>query len=641
MKPNESCDSPSCGCQTTTVTRRGFLELTGLAASGLALSKVVAGPFQSEDFASIIPRDKKLDAKWVKSLPDRGQPTVYRGAELATIGMPIGGIGAGQLYLGGDGKLWHWDIFNLPQPGNFTSGGGPDYAHPPKAESPIEQGFAIRVKAGEKTQTRRLDSEGFDPKHIAFRGPYPLAFVTYHDPAFPVTVELEAFSPFCPLNVDDSALPATVMHYTIKNTSEKDIEVSLAGWLENAACLGSGPLGMGQRRMEVRTLPGKLATLEGSAEETPAASQTPARPEILFEDFENGYGKWTVEGKAFGPEPAAGTLPNQQPVSGFVGKRLVNTFFEGDGTTGKLTSKPFTIERKFIAFLIGGGNQAKTTCMNLLVDGKVVRSAQGRDNERLERAFWNVAEFEGKEARIEIVDTASGPWGHVNVDQIVFSDAPAGVRLKLAEQEDFGSIALALLDGSGRLFAHTRLPENPAVAVFESAQTDSPQASLVPLGTKQVGGLGRSTSLKPGEQAEFTFLVCWYFPGLPRKGSVRSTTLTSSAAPTRRGSTPRRMSPSISPRTSTASRARPGSGTRRGTTRRCRTGSWTARSSRSARWRPARRTSSTAVGSTPSKACSAAKGPASTSGTTRSRWGGSSRPGARPAPADRFRHRLA
>ena len=95
MKPNESCDSPSCGCQTTTVTRRGFLELTGLAASGLALSKVVAGPFQSEDFASIIPRDKKLDAKWVKSLPDRGLPTVYRGAELATIGMPIGGIGGG------------------------------------------------------------------------------------------------------------------------------------------------------------------------------------------------------------------------------------------------------------------------------------------------------------------------------------------------------------------------------------------------------------------------------------------------------------------------------------------------------------------------------------------------------------------
>jgi len=69
----------------------------------------MAGPFQAGDIdpAHPIPRDKKLDAAWVKSLYDRGQPTTYRGwDELRCIGMPVGGIAAGTVYVGGDGQLW-------------------------------------------------------------------------------------------------------------------------------------------------------------------------------------------------------------------------------------------------------------------------------------------------------------------------------------------------------------------------------------------------------------------------------------------------------------------------------------------------------------------------------------------------------
>ncbi|MCX7825021.1 MAG: non-lysosomal glucosylceramidase, partial [Verrucomicrobiae bacterium] len=137
-----------------------------------------------------------------------------------------------------------------------------------------------------------------------------------------------------------------------------------------------------------------------------------------------------VQGDAFGTEPAKGTLPHQQPVSGFAGKRLVNTFLQGDRTTGTLTSKPFRIERRYIGFLIGGGKHAET-CMNLRVNGKIVRTARGQNREQLEATSWDVAEFKGREAVIEIVDRHTGGWGHINVDHIVFADTQPDVFLKV------------------------------------------------------------------------------------------------------------------------------------------------------------------------------------------------------------------
>ncbi len=152
------------------------------------------------------------------------------------------------------------------------------------------------------------------------------------------------------------------------------------------------------------------------------------RPDILFEDFERGYDKWKVEGEAFGKEPVHGTLPNQNPVSGFVGKGLVNSYVGGDDMTGRLVSQPFGIERRFIRFLVGGGHHANTQ-MRLVVGGKVVRATSGKDNEQLEAAVWDVSGLQGRTAQIEIVDQQQGGWGHVNVDQIEFSDMPGNRAL--------------------------------------------------------------------------------------------------------------------------------------------------------------------------------------------------------------------
>jgi fructan beta-fructosidase len=62
--------------------------------------------------------------------------------------------------------------------------------------------------------------------------------------------------------------------------------------------------------------------------------------------------------------------------------------------------------------------------MNLLVSNKVVRSATGWNSDRFVAQSWDVREFAGREAQIQIVDEASGSWGHINVDHIVQTDAP-------------------------------------------------------------------------------------------------------------------------------------------------------------------------------------------------------------------------
>jgi fructan beta-fructosidase len=159
------------------------------------------------------------------------------------------------------------------------------------------------------------------------------------------------------------------------------------------------------------------------------------RADILIADFEGGdYGGWKATGSAFGTRPAHGTLPGQMPVSGFEGTGLVNSFHGGDDSTGTLTSPSFVIRRPYLNFLIGGGKHPGSTCMELVVDGKPVRTATGPNDrpggsERLEWASWDVSEFLGKSAVLRLVDRRTGGWGHINVDQIVLSDVKRGLEI--------------------------------------------------------------------------------------------------------------------------------------------------------------------------------------------------------------------
>ncbi|KAB8227960.1 glycosyl hydrolase family protein [Aspergillus alliaceus] len=161
---------------------------------------------------------------------------------------------------------------------------------------------------------------------------------------------------------------------------------------------------------------------------TSTGTQTTGADEVVrFQDFEGTANfasrGWVATGGLVGAAPVQGTLSGQQTVSGYAGTRLVNTFLNGDSTTGTLTSPPFTITRPLINFLIGGGNAPGAECINLKIQGQsqAVRTATGRNEEKLWPQTWDVTEYVGQTAVFEIVDQQTGSWGHVLIDEITFS----------------------------------------------------------------------------------------------------------------------------------------------------------------------------------------------------------------------------
>jgi len=197
--------------------------------------------------------------------------------------------------------------------------------------------------------------------------------------------------------------------------------------------------------------------------------------DIVLADFEGqDYGDWKVEGEAFGSRPAVANVMPKNRVTGHHGQGLVNSYLGGDRTTGTLTSPEFTIQRKHINFLVGGGNHVGMTCIHLLVDGKVVRTAVGpavKDDENREVLVahaWDVAEFAGKKAVLQIVDNHTGGWGHINIDHIVQSNEPVKETYpaSLLEMKDFVSKVPKFTFAGTLAEQEKQLAENPLLQRF-------------------------------------------------------------------------------------------------------------------------------------------------------------------------------
>ena len=101
------------------IKRKDFLRQGTVFTTGLLTWHSPLLPGMQLDKLLNIPDEQSPDEKQPGHLYERGVVTTYLKTknELQYIGMPVGGINCGTLYLGGDGRLWLWDIFNTNQEG--------------------------------------------------------------------------------------------------------------------------------------------------------------------------------------------------------------------------------------------------------------------------------------------------------------------------------------------------------------------------------------------------------------------------------------------------------------------------------------------------------------------------------------------
>ncbi len=476
-------------------SRRTALKLA-TAASALPLVSNQAGAAMSEEFQSFVPQEKNLDPKVVQTLYERGAPSKWAGDQLKFIGMPIGGLCCGQVYLGGDGQLWHWDICTTPTGWDMSGlSSGKHYANPIVPHFPIGHGFTVQID----------DNVEIDlPNKLwncEFENHYPIGIVRYQSKDLPIRIVQEAFSPFIPLETEDSSLPLIVQRFSVTNDSQKNVWVAMRCRLQDP--IGS-PMRQDKRILsqhkEIQEP--RFTAIQFQSVVKPETEVQTLRPRIVFEDFsKSSYDGWKVTGTAFGEGPMLSKeLPDRYKSANPVGTAFVNSHqsrsgedsVNADKHVGTLLSREFKIERNFINFWIGGGAHAGKTCLNLLIDGKVVLSETGRNSLQLRKASFDVKRFAGKTAQIQILDQETGGWGHITVDHIRFEDAPDLDEVPADQHQEFGSMAIAVCSKA----------EGKVVRYRGSNQ--------------ETAQLYQELYLKPGETKSISFLLAWFFPNYGR-----------------------------------------------------------------------------------------------------------------------------
>jgi non-lysosomal glucosylceramidase len=169
---------------------------------------------------------------------------IYKGDELREIAFPLGGLGTGCISLSGKGELVDWEIFNRPNKNYRPRHSFFSVWAKKEGDDPVFRILESQISPAHSRHLTREDAcgaipwFGFNPglprmEKAEFKSRFPFANIAFHDKKMPLKISLEAFNPFIPLNVKDSALPLIVFFVTLKNPGKKKVRATLALCLEN------------------------------------------------------------------------------------------------------------------------------------------------------------------------------------------------------------------------------------------------------------------------------------------------------------------------------------------------------------------------------------------------------------------------
>lgn len=223
------------------ISRRKFL--TGAAVAGgavLAQPRAFSAPYQVR-----VQRDASA------TNPDRGASSTSLDRTPVSIvipssmpmrsGAPLGGIGTGFVEIRADGCFHEWQIFNSGPWGNRVPS---TTAPPPPGPAYLQFLLRARKASSEAPALRKLylRSDGNDlysqpfaqdVEAIDYHAWFPMTELRYHDATLPVRVSSLVFSPMIPGDARSSATPGFHVVFSLENTSDEPVDLSLAALMDN------------------------------------------------------------------------------------------------------------------------------------------------------------------------------------------------------------------------------------------------------------------------------------------------------------------------------------------------------------------------------------------------------------------------